>query len=568
MKTDKEFVSKPAAFLLLLGFGAVLYFRTLEVPFYFDDMRWIVDNPQLSSLPDIFQARGVSFLSLYLNLKYFGLSLTGFHIVNISLHVATSFLVFLLLNRFKLLSGMPALLGSLFFLVHPVQTQAVNYIVQRMTLLSAMFSLLSCNLYLQFREMSVVSTGRSSKRWGLYLLALSAGWLALQSKQNAAILPLLLVLLEWEREPAEDGPFWRRCQWILPFFLAPLYYAVVELVLPAAALGGGQGIANAEFLQKAELVTPLHYFVTEWKVIFIYLRLLLLPVWQMFDYGYPFVDTLWSFGSVAAGLGIVALLGGAVWALKRLPFVGIGLLWFFVSLSVESTFIPLDPIFEHRLYLPIVGACIIIAGCYRSFLPKRWPFVAVLLLLCGLTLMRNDVWRDPVDLWAQDVAHGSQSYRSYFGYADALYGEGQKDAAARMYETGTDLFLGSNSVDQTNPKFLYNLGVAFERLGKYKRAESFYRGAIENRPNYGVAYYGLGVALYRQGRFPEAERAFNSAMIYQPDKADPINARADTLLRLGKVEEALVLVERLKTLSPRQYRELMDELRQERGTAK
>ena len=556
----RKAVSKPVAFSVLAVLGAVLYFRTLDVPFYFDDSAWIVDNPAISTFPDILQPRGVSFLSFYLNLKYFGLSLPSLHATNILIHIGTAYLVFLLLSRFSSLSGFPALLGALVYLVHPVQTQAVNYTVQRMTLLSAFFTLLSCNLYLWYRNMATERPGEWIKKWGLYFLALAMGWFALQSKQNAAILPFLLILLEWGRQPEEEGTFLRGCLRILPFVLVPLYYGFVTVILKQG--GGLGGLSNAEFLQKADVVTPLHYFVTEWKVLFIYLRLLLLPYRQIFDYGYPFTDTLWAWDNLFAGLGLVGLVGIGVWGLMRRSLFGIGLLWILVALSVESTFIPLDPIFEHRLYLPLVGFCILVAAVYIRFFKRPYLLVGILLLFCGLTLARNEVWRSPADLWKQDVSHGSQSYRSYFGYADALHNAGEKESAARMYEAGADLFLGSESIDQSNPKFLYNLGVVFERLEKYQRAESFYRKAVLNRPGYGLAYYGLGVSLYRQERFAKAEQAFGNAMVFLPGKPNPINARADTLIRLGRGEEARLLAERLKTVSPNQYRELMEELRQ------
>ena len=124
--------------------GSILYSNTLHVPWYMDDINNILDNQAVHSLGEAWQAlftsaRGFVNLTFAVNYALGGDNVVGFHVVNIAIHLLTSCLVFLLLKRVFRRNGLFAVGGALIFLAHPLQTQAVTYIVQRATGLAALF---------------------------------------------------------------------------------------------------------------------------------------------------------------------------------------------------------------------------------------------------------------------------------------------------------------------------------------------------------------------------------------------------------------------------------------------
>lgn len=161
--------------LAILGVVALLYGHTLHAPWYLDDQSAINDNPLVVNLGlawrQLMALRGVAILSFALNHALSGWSLAGFHLVNILIHAACGGLVLLLLRRVFPEAPYFPLLGALLFVAHPLQTEAVTYIVQRMTSLSALFFLLSLYLFVRSREL-----------------------LASGSKENSVVLPLALLL--------------------------------------------------------------------------------------------------------------------------------------------------------------------------------------------------------------------------------------------------------------------------------------------------------------------------------------------------------------------------------------
>ncbi|HET6464341.1 MAG TPA: tetratricopeptide repeat protein, partial [Nitrospiria bacterium] len=221
-------LAQPFAALLLIGLIApLIYSNTFSASFHLDDAQNIVDNPKikhLASLLDFSGSRYVGFLTFALNYRFGGLSLFGFHLVNLMIHMTNGILVYILIRllfQAPRLAPQPAfaaappaiaLCTALLFVVHPLQTQAVTYIVQRFASLASLFYLLTVVCYLRWRLCPPESKRRSLWYAAAFLMTL----LAMKTKEITFTLPAMLLLLEF----VAFGPPTRK-QWIglIPFFL-------------------------------------------------------------------------------------------------------------------------------------------------------------------------------------------------------------------------------------------------------------------------------------------------------------------------------------------------------------
>jgi hypothetical protein len=210
--------------------GFAVYSNTFHVPFLWDDRTSIVENPVIKSVGNFFfntkgyeynPRRFIGYMSFALNYFMGGLDVTGYHVFNLAVHIVNSLLVYaLVLLTFRTprmkgtsivsSSGLVALGAALLFVVHPVQTQAVTYIVQRLTSLAVMWYLLSLCLYAGWRLWQEAHGGKGLLLYGFTLISIV---LAMKTKEIAFTLPLMIVLYDFYffRE--------RKTLWLVPVLL-------------------------------------------------------------------------------------------------------------------------------------------------------------------------------------------------------------------------------------------------------------------------------------------------------------------------------------------------------------
>jgi len=362
-----DFPDRSLAVLLLLSLlAALIYSNTFSIPFHFDDADNIVQNPQIKDLTNFFDLSGsryVGFLSFALNYSVGGLQVFEYHLVNLIIHIANGFLVYsLVLLLFKAesqhssltthdspLTTVPwiALGAAMLFVAHPIQTQAVTYIVQRFASLVTLFYLLTVFCYLKWRLAS--SETRSRYLW--YGGALLSTVLAMKTKENSFTLPFMILSVE--------AIFFRsstRKRWLalLPFLLT---LPIIPLSHP-----GAMGEGEAGFAQGTAEISRSDYLFTQFRVIVTYLRLLFLPIGQNLDYDYPIYHSILEPAVLFSFLFLLLIFVVSLFVIfysrlttqdSQLRLMGFGMVWFFLTLSIESSIIPIkDVIFEHRLYLP------------------------------------------------------------------------------------------------------------------------------------------------------------------------------------------------------------------------
>ena len=569
--------------LIIALIGFLAYSNTFHAPFVFDDLYHIKNNQTIKDLhsflfqPDSRQQynshRFIGYLSFALNYHFGGDDVKGFHLTNLFIHIVNAFLVYFLVKlTFKTpvmrqegsLSGHPtqgstlmALFVALLFVSHPVQTGAVTYIYQRLASLAALFYLLSVLLYVKGRlsthtsEVGKKFTIRNSgltASVGWYLLSIAFALLAMKTKEMAFTLPLVILLYE---ATFFKALLKKKLLLFLPVVLTTLTIAPLGLLAVDKPLG--EILSQLDQATRAETDMPRwDYLMTQMRVIITYIRLIFFPINQNVDYDYPIYRSFFtppvflSFALLISlfGLGVYLLhkaqKQGSLQGTEQKPYVsyyrlaGFGILWFFITLSIESSIIPIDDvIFEHRLYLPLAGflmaltAGLLIAAIKFKKVKFITPiFVAITLALSTTTYFRNTVWADGESLW-EDAARKSPNWdRPHNNLGTVYYDQGRLDEAIREFQTA--LKLNYDYADAHN-----NLGVVYERQGRLDEATKEYAASVMLKPDNADMRNNLGSSYERLGRFDLAVKEYEAALRIDPGHAGALNNLEGLNNRIG-----------------------------------
>jgi hypothetical protein len=465
--------------LFSILFCVVAYSGTLTTPFFFDDELVIVKNPVIKDMGlffepskaeiftghfeyPTFKRRYIGYLTFALNYRLHGLNVSGYHLVNLFIHISTALLLYLLvilsfqtpfLRSSSLKDYAPhiALFSALLFACHPLQTQAVTYIWQRVTSLASLLLLLSLTAYVRWRLSQSASAGIKALPW--YLLCLLSAVLAMKTKEIAFMLPLTIALYEFF---FFQGPIARRTLFLVPLFCTML---IIPLTLFSIDQPAGELIDDVEGMRGNTELSRWQYLMTSFRVIVTYVRLLFLPIHQNLDYDYPVYSSFLDGAVLLSFLFLMSLLGLGVSLLFRsrdtsphLRIISFGIFWFFINLLLESSIIPLNNvIWEHRLYLPSMGVSLAVSTLVFTGVQKLRErgkggaqtavsvLVAVVLILTGATYARNRVWGDEVTLWQDVVKKSPRKARGDNNLGNAYRSLGNFDEAIKQYQFALQL---------------------------------------------------------------------------------------------------------------------------------
>lgn len=546
--------------LAIIVFTLLPYSNTFDVPFMHDDLKSIVVNPVITDLNNFIDAasfgrsadsvvvdkpllkmRYLGYLTFALNYAVHGLDVRGYHMVNILIHLCTSLLLYrLVILTFKTprfapvetpheLSGSRdfiALFSALLFAVHPVQTQAVTYVVQRFASLATLFCLLSLVGYVQFR-LSFSPASPGYKRYFQYAASLVAAVLAMKTKEFALLLPVVIFLYEvmfFESRLKERL-----------VYLAPL--CLTMLIVPLSLLNTGDAGLDESAAKISGAyggISRLDYLYTQFRVIVTYIRLLLFPVNQIFDYDYPIYSSffipevatsfLFIFSIIFTGVYLFWLSRNSArrhYQLYRLASFGI--FWFFITISAESSIIPIaDVIFEHRLYQPSIGfilAFVVVIELLRekwargsAFVLKASAFVLFLLTIgfSIATYARNSVWRDKIGFMKDEVNKSPGKMRPHLNLGFLYARQGFLFEAINEYKLAMRIDPYSASVHN-------NLGNVYGKLGRMAEALNEYHAALRLKPEFVEAHFNLGNSYAALGKSDEAKNEYREALRLNPD---------------------------------------------------
>lgn len=509
--------------LALVAAAVLAYANSLAVPFVFDDAH-IRDSPLVHTLRPgwalLACQRPVAFYSLALNYAVGGMDVWGYHLVNLAIHAAAGLLLLgiagrtlsgpRLQERYGPAAAPLALLIALVWTVHPLETQSVTYVVQRMESLMGLCYL--ATLYAFVRA----QTSLRPRLW--YAISVLCCAVGMGVKEVMVTAPLMVL---WYDQALIAGS-WREIVRRRALYYLPLActWTVLLRIVPrmdrANLTAGGAVIVPG--------LPPYRYLTSQAGVIVHYLGLCFWPRGLCFDPGWRPADH-WL--EVAApGLVVVALLALTVWCTFRHPAWGFVGGWFFVILAPTSSVMPLrDLAYEYRMYLPLAAVVTaVVLGAYgaltwavrRRLIPPRTAVLAgvsaaavAVVGLAALTHGRNEDYRSHVALWGDTVKKSPY-----------------------------------------NPRALNCLGWAYVEDGSFDAGVAALRQSLRLAPAYGAAHLNLGVALLGAGRAEEARAQYGTLLEYDPKSAAAYKGLGDALLTLGKTQEAIGKYQEAVRLDP------------------
>jgi hypothetical protein len=603
--------------------GLLVYSNTLHVPFVFDGEGQIRDNAMIKDLgnfrlelegrhfsqPEGYMyvpTRLVGYLSFALNYYFDGLDVVQYHLTNLAIHLFSATLVyFLVLLTFRTpamrmsagphgppaseeasrAAGLLALFTALLFVSHPVQTEAVTYVVQRFTSLAAMFYLLSVVTYIKGRLLTEKARDHRHGATGgaiFFFCSLLAAVVAMKTKEISFTLPIVIVMYEFLFFPSTLR---KRLAFLVPALLT-------LTIIPLTLIGINKPLSQilSDVTEKTRLQTSISrvdYLLTQMRVVTTYIRLLFFPVGQNIDYDYPIYHSFFAPPVLLSFIFLSAIFATAAYLLFRsrrtddhgepgdgcnaiaenglaegrrqaatapgslsspiahdsLPLpalyrlIAFGILWFFVTLSVESSIIPIaDVIVEHRVYLPSAGAFLAITAsgfalAGRLNLSERKKttsviavFGVIVIILSAAAYSRNAVWGSAMTLWQDAAAKSPNKARSHNNLGEIYYKQNRLLDATREFRTALKL----------RPDYAVahnNYGTVCAAGGLLMKAEEEFRSAVALAPAYADAHFNLGQAYLLMGQKEQAAREFQTALMLNP--ADTA-ARRNLALLVGE----------------------------------
>jgi tetratricopeptide (TPR) repeat protein len=630
--------------LLIAAIGFLAYSNTFHGPFQWDEVEYIIGNPIVEDLSyfvspskaqgtayyPLLKSRYIGYLTFALSYRFHGLNVAGYHIINLLIHIMSGVLVYFLLlftfrtpyfrgqdevssGQYSVSSKQPTansllptpysriipLAVALLFVSHPVQTEAVTYVFQRLASLVSMFYLLSLVLYVKARLMQEAIGNRSwvmGHKQGAsvpiayrlspityFFLSFISAVLAMKTKENAFTLPIVITLYEFL---FFSGPVKTRLFWLAPFLLTLL---IIPLTLVGMDKPAGEIIS--EMTDPAAMgtqdISRNAYLFTQFRVIVTYVRLLLLPVNQNIAYDYPVYHSLFDPPVLLSFLFLTGILGMAVYLLFKtraisdqrsatsntplsayslllnpyLRLIAFGIFWFFITISVESSIIPVPMLIdEYRIYLPSVGAFtsivtgifmfVIRAGSVNAIRNEKVAaslLIFAVVTLTAATYARNTLWTDNISLWQDVVRKSPNLYRGYTNLGKAYFEKGQ-------YETAIEMFEKVVALRPANFEAYNNRGNAYNKAGRIDEAIADYGKAIDLNPSNFIAYNNRGNIFNSIGRLNEAMADYDKAIALNPTDHNLYSNRGNIFNSTGQLDKAIEDYSKAAALNPSDYK--------------
>ncbi|MFO0869570.1 MAG: tetratricopeptide repeat protein [Pirellulales bacterium] len=538
---------------MLAVLAALAYGNSLDAPFMLDDQYLFSRDPSMRSLAAAWAtppSRRLGFLSFALNYQGHGFWLPGYHLTNIAIHLVAAVALFglargtlaRLAGRVRLPQSPDLLAAAIaaLWLVHPLQTASVTYVIQRFESLMGMLCL--------FGLYALMKSAARGRRWGWQALSLLAIMAAGHTKEIAVVFPV--VAAAYDRIFLADS--WRavlRQRGLLHagYGLVSGWIVYQSRVLfdPQVAASAGLGVNS---------LSPWEYLRSQAGVLLHYLKLSLWPDHLCLDYAWPVAR---EFREIyPAGLVILLLLGATLFALRRQPAWGFLGLSFFAILAPTSSFMPvLDLAFEHRMYLPlaavvslwVIGLAVGIGRwCADTRQARRVVGGLLALTLSALsarTVVRNADYTDGIRMWRSVVAANPRNSRAHFMLGVRLSAAGFLEEAEQRYEVALQL---------RPDLFEARIGIGNLRMreGRWTEAEVFFRQGLAHPRTVPLAHANLGRLREKQERPTQALFHYRQAVMADPRYQQAWEALATVAEQQGRTAEAADALRRVNAMDP------------------
>jgi len=493
----------------------ITYLPSLTGPFLFDDKGLPFTVADAAARPAAFWIGGVRpilMATYWLNFLAVGQNPFGYHAVNLILQAVAASLAYLcavsVLKRAGIHESKITVLAALtagIFLLHPLQTESVAYIAGRSEVLTGIFFFAAFAVFLRAPQ--------SEFGFGRVLAALGLCGVAVLSKENAVVLPALMVFtgIFWTTDGI--GVHIRK--------YARLYGSLLVLGILAAffILRRLAGAATAGF--NVEGLTWQNYFWTQCRVIPVYLRLFIAPIGQCADWAFSFSRGALDRGAIFYGLALLVAVTLAFRYRRRMPLFFYGLVVFLLLLAPTSSVVPVkDALAERRMYLPIFGlglaTAAILAQLRLSSRALKIAVFTVLIAESGMSFLRSEVYGDDVLFWQDVVRKSPSNIRGYEALAGILAAQKQWAPAIRLYERG--LALSKTQGSKETPVFEASLASTYVLNGQPAKARELLRG-MKSSEQGAVILTELGVVAAKADDGRQALDDFTGAIRLDPNYA-------------------------------------------------
>ena len=530
------------------------YHNSFSGPFVFDDPASIVENPTIRppwSIPELLSppadttvgGRPLVNVTLAVNYALGGTDVRGYHAVNLFIHLLAGLALFGVVRR--TLMGAPlhsdatllALAVALLWTVHPLQTEAVTYTVQRTESLMGLFYLLTLYCFIRgaARDETIGTPPWRRNAW--YGLSIGACLLGMACKEVMVSAPVMVLLYDRTFLAGTFGEAWRR-RWRPYLGLAATWILLGGLVVSIGAnRGGTTGIGTGASLGA--------YVLTQFPAVTDYLWLSLWPYPLVFDYGAEWAKH--AMDVMPAAFVVIPLAAGTLVALKRQPAVGFLGAWFFAILAPSSLVPgPRQTMAEHRMYLALAAVITLVVLGVHAWGGRRTlvSWFALALAFGGLTVARNADYRTEFSIWRDTVAKRPGNRWAQCNVGMALYEQGRVAEALPHFERGLEL-------GPDDPAAHNDLGLALAKLGRLPEAVSQYEAALQLQPTFAEAHNNLGLALSELNRPIEGLSHLEMALRLKPGLATAHFNLGNTLVQVGRTDEAIAHFMQAIRLNPK-----------------
>ncbi|MBU9888702.1 MAG: tetratricopeptide repeat protein [Candidatus Omnitrophica bacterium] len=572
--------------LLYAAVGLLVYSNSFRADFHLDDYVSIgklggqISVSDLWGHPNCSKRRLLPDLTLALNYRHGGMQAEGYHAVNLAVHVLASFFAFLLswltLNApvfrtvpLPVSRGAVALFSGLVFLCHPLQTESVTYICQRYTSIAGFFYLAGLFLYAAYRL---------SRKKGFFYGALAVAGCGFLSKESFYTFPFAVLLYEvcFFREGPLVSHLSRHREWL--FFLAASVLAFFVTQAGSTIVTYGQKLQDH--------LPRMTYLMTQGGVLVGYLGLLFLPYPQNFHWDVAIQRSFFSWPVILPLIVLLAVLGVAFfWFRKRRQIVlSFAILWFFLTLAIESSFFPLEDLMvEHRLYPTLFGFAFALVYYISTHVRSRrkYAYLSVYVALLALmTYQRNAVYATHRTLWTDVATKSPHRYRPWsqlaidarsarddaaaFSYAlkalEVLIASYEKDPlylqglAIKDYEQITSILLETYAARTGAADFdaLVDALYSIQREFRATTAEHVagFRKKQAEAYELDKDYSNIAIRFAKRGIADRAETLFRKAIEINPDNPANHSNYGAFLMSQGRDAEARDAIDRALALDP------------------
>ncbi len=503
-----------SAILLISILGLVVYANSLLGEFVWDDI-YLVKNNQLiqtwTNLPQIFAKdigsgasisyyfyRPLQIFTYMLDYSCWDLNTIGYHLTNIILHILAALCIYWLIT-ILFSDRRLSLLTALFFVVHPIHTEAVTYISGRTDPLGSLFVLLAFIFYIKYNQKQTI---------GSYLAVILCYLLSLLSRENSLILPLLLLL-------CYHFVLKKRVNWLLlapQFILAFIYIGLRLTILKHTTILGNEPPPTLLLERLPGIFRALTNYC---KMLFFPYPLHMEHGMQTYSFAQP---------RIIIGILLFVFLFFLAWKYRNsFQLITFSIIWFFTALLPVSNLYPINAYMaEHWLYLPSLGFFLLLAkglsSCYRRV---RWRDPAMILTVflitffSLLTIRQNTTWKNPLTFFEYTRRYAPTSWRVQDNLG-IIYSKEER------HEEAIDAFTKAVYHNSDHIDGYYNLGNELKKTGKLEDAAQFYFMTLEKDPDFIEAYVNLGNIYNKTGNSQEAIKNYQQALQLDPESVEAL----------------------------------------------